>query len=171
MRTLGTTNSTPGWPNLHRAGPGGGKKHLKRGAKGPGVSLSCVHVLSVSLSLSVSLFLSLFSSCLLGRHTSMPRGCIFLYFLNKTEGAVTLSQSCWHAEGFNVHCFKFLLRPDRTEENTLAWQYQINVGFWNNNMLFCLSLSVKVSSQVKTDTIFSCFVYVCMVRTFKGLFS
>ena len=24
----------------------------------------------------------------------MPQGCIFLYFLNKTEGAVTLSKSC-----------------------------------------------------------------------------
>ena len=26
-----------------------------------------------------------FSSRLLGRHALMPRGCIFLYFLNKTE--------------------------------------------------------------------------------------
>ena len=25
VRTSGRTNSTPGWPNLHRAGPGGGK--------------------------------------------------------------------------------------------------------------------------------------------------
>jgi len=69
-----------GWPSLQRAGPGGGKeKHIKRGAKGPGVSLSR--------------FLSLFSLGLLGLHALMPRGCIFLYFLNKTElqhRAVTL---------------------------------------------------------------------------------
>ena len=37
---------------------------------------------------------SLFSSRLLGRHALMPRGCIFLYFLNKTVGAVTLSEIC-----------------------------------------------------------------------------
>ena len=34
VRTSGKTNSPPGQPNLHRAGPGGGrKKHIKRGAK------------------------------------------------------------------------------------------------------------------------------------------
>ena len=36
--------------------------------------------------LSLRLILSLlFSSCLLGWHALMPQGCIFLYFLNKTE--------------------------------------------------------------------------------------
>ena len=35
-------------PNLHRAGPGGGKKHIKGGAK----ALSCVCARSLSLSLS-----------------------------------------------------------------------------------------------------------------------
>ena len=42
---------------------------------------------------SLSRSLSLYSSRLLGRHALMPRGCLFLYFLNKTElfhGAVTL---------------------------------------------------------------------------------
>ena len=57
VRISGKTNSTPGWPNLHRAGSGGGeKKHKKR-------SLSSLHIFWVS----------------------MPSGCIFLYFLNKTE--------------------------------------------------------------------------------------
>ena len=37
VRTSGRTNSTPGWPNLHRAGPGGGK-NIKRGAKAPSLS-------------------------------------------------------------------------------------------------------------------------------------
>ena len=32
MRTSGKTNNTPGWPNLHRTGPGR-EKHIKRGAK------------------------------------------------------------------------------------------------------------------------------------------
>ena len=29
VRTSGKTNSTPGWPNLHRAGSGGGEKNIK----------------------------------------------------------------------------------------------------------------------------------------------
>ena len=32
VRTPGKTNDTPGWPNLHRTGPGR-DKHIKRGAK------------------------------------------------------------------------------------------------------------------------------------------
>ena len=76
VRTSGRTNSIPGWPSLHRAGPAGRiKKNIKRGAKELGVSLS------------------LFSSSLLGQHAFMPWGCIFLYFLNKTDlqhGTVSL---------------------------------------------------------------------------------
>ena len=33
VRTSGKTNSTPGYASLHRAGPGGGEKNIKRGAK------------------------------------------------------------------------------------------------------------------------------------------
>ena len=32
VRTSGKTNNTPGWPNLHRTGPGR-DKHINRGAK------------------------------------------------------------------------------------------------------------------------------------------
>ena len=32
VRTSGKTNNTPGWPNLHRTGPGR-EKHRNRGAK------------------------------------------------------------------------------------------------------------------------------------------
>ena len=38
--------------------------------------------------------LSLFLSHLLGRQALMPQGCIFFYFLNKTEGAVIPSKIC-----------------------------------------------------------------------------
>ena len=38
VRTSGKTNNTPGWPNLHRTGPGG-DKHINRGARAS--SLSC----------------------------------------------------------------------------------------------------------------------------------
>ena len=38
-RTSGKTNNTPGWPNLHRTGPGR-DKHIKRGAKASALSLS-----------------------------------------------------------------------------------------------------------------------------------
>ena len=47
VRTSGETNNTPGWPNLHRAGPEG-EKDIKRGAEGPG-RLSPVRVRSLSL--------------------------------------------------------------------------------------------------------------------------
>ena len=61
------SNNQHSWlAQLHREDPEGGEKHLKRGAKigrgGP-----------------------LFSPGLLGQQAFVPRGCIFLYFLNKTE--------------------------------------------------------------------------------------
>ena len=39
MRTSGKTNNTPGWPNLHRTGPGR-DKHIKRDTKASALSLS-----------------------------------------------------------------------------------------------------------------------------------
>ena len=38
VRTSGKTNNTPGWPNLHRTGPGR-DKHINRGAKASSLSL------------------------------------------------------------------------------------------------------------------------------------
>ena len=54
-------------PNLHRAGPGGGKKHIKGGAKALslGLSLPCACACALSLSLSLSLSFSLSLSCYL----------------------------------------------------------------------------------------------------------
>ena len=46
-RTSGKTNNTPGWPNLHRTGPGR-DKHIKRGAKASARSLSLPHALGRS---------------------------------------------------------------------------------------------------------------------------
>ena len=42
VRTSGKTNNTPGWPNLHRTGPGR-DKHINRGAKASSLSLSPLH--------------------------------------------------------------------------------------------------------------------------------
>ena len=39
VRTSGKTNNTPGWPNLHRTGPGR-DKHINRRAKASSFSLS-----------------------------------------------------------------------------------------------------------------------------------
>ena len=39
VRTSGKTNNTPGWPSLHRTGPGR-DKHINRGAKASSLSLS-----------------------------------------------------------------------------------------------------------------------------------
>ena len=39
VRTSGKTNSTPGWPSLHRTGPGRDKR-INRGAKASSLSLS-----------------------------------------------------------------------------------------------------------------------------------
>ena len=41
VRTLIKTNNTPGWPNLHRTGPGR-DKHIKRGAQASSLSLTRV---------------------------------------------------------------------------------------------------------------------------------
>ena len=53
VRTSGKTNNTPGWPNIHRTGPGR-DKHINRGPKAS----------SLSLSLSLLRAGALFPSCL-----------------------------------------------------------------------------------------------------------
>ena len=66
VKTSGKTNSTPGWASSQSTGPGRGGKRYKREepklGQGP-----------------------FFSSRLLVWHALRPPGCIFLYFLNKTE--------------------------------------------------------------------------------------
>ena len=42
VRTSGKTNNTPGWPSLHRTGPGR-DKHIKRGAKASSLALPPTH--------------------------------------------------------------------------------------------------------------------------------
>ena len=42
VRTSGKTNNAPGWPNVHRTGPGR-DKHINRGAKASSLSLSPGH--------------------------------------------------------------------------------------------------------------------------------
>ena len=61
VKTSGRTNRTAllAKPNLHRAGPGGGKKHIKGGAKALSLGLYLPRVLTLSLSLSLSLTLLL----------------------------------------------------------------------------------------------------------------
>ena len=62
------------------------RTYKKRSQRARGLSLPCA--------CAVCLCLSLFSLHLSGGRAPTPWGCIFLYFLNKTEGAITLSQSC-----------------------------------------------------------------------------
>ena len=64
--------------------PRGRRKNMcKEETKVQGGSLSRAH--SFSFSVSLCFCLSLFSLHLLGCHALTPQGCIFLYFLNKTE--------------------------------------------------------------------------------------
>ena len=90
VRTSGRANSTPGQPNLHKAVPGEGEKKIyiynKRSQRARGLSLSCAHTLSVSV--------SLFFLCLLDQHALIPRGCICLYFLNKTDLSKNYNTGC-----------------------------------------------------------------------------
>ena len=79
VRTRRRTNSTPGQPNLQRAGPGWRKKHIKTGAKGPWLSLprSCALSLFLSVSLSLLVFWVGMPPCL--------EDVFSCYFLNKIE--------------------------------------------------------------------------------------
>ena len=72
VRTSGKTNNTPGWPNLHRTGPGR-DKHIKRGAKAPSLSLSPPRVGA------------LFSLCLWIDVPSRLEDGFSCYLLNKIE--------------------------------------------------------------------------------------
>ena len=75
-KTSGRTNSTPGWPNLHRTGPGR-DKHINRRAKASSFSLS--------LSLSLPCAGALFSSCLWIDVPSRLEDGFSCYLLNKIE--------------------------------------------------------------------------------------
>ena len=109
MRTSGGTNT----PQVFTQGRPRGEEetYKKRSQRARGLSLFRARAHSLS-----------FSSHLLGWHAPTPRGYIFLYFLNKTEGAITLRE-LWCTKDFNVRCFKFLLRGDKTEEITLPWHF------------------------------------------------
>ena len=77
--------------------------------------------------------LSLFSSHLLGRNALTPWGCIFLYFLNKTDQSKNYNTDCPRAvtcRGLKVCHFKFLLKQDRTEEITLPWHNHAYFSFF-----------------------------------------
>ena len=116
MRISGKTNSTPGWPNLHRTGPGR-EKHIKSGAKGLSLAGWLALALALALSLSPSLSLSplqagvLFSSRLWVNMPSHLEDGFSCYYLNKivTQSCNTdLSESCnmLHSrpESYNMLC-------------------------------------------------------------------
>ena len=71
MRTSGKINNTPGWPNLHRTGPGK-ETHIKREAK-------------ALLSLCLPRDGALFSLCLLIDVPSRFEDGFSCYYLNKIE--------------------------------------------------------------------------------------
>ena len=125
------------------------KKHIKRGAKGLGVSLS------------------IFSSRLLGQHALTPQGLFSLYFLNKTElygglicrRVVTLicpravTRVCSRAVML-VHCFKFFLWWDRTKKITHA----PDTGNYHSTFYFYMSLTFSASTCKWNDTVF---IFLC----------
>ena len=90
MRTSGRTALRPK-PNLHRTGPGEGKKHLKRGAKGLSLSLSpmraCTRSLFLFLSTPTRWGAFLFES--LDQRALTPQIWIFP-LASKESGTVTL---------------------------------------------------------------------------------
>ena len=79
MRTSGRANRTLGWPDLHRAGPRGGKKKTqKEKPKGQGpVSPVLMRMQVRALSLSPRVFCVGMPSCL--------EDVFSFHFLNKTE--------------------------------------------------------------------------------------
>ena len=102
MRISGRTNSTPGYPSLHRAGPGRRKRHKKRSQRERGLSLS----------LSPLCAGALFSSHLWVEMPSHLKDEFSCYFLSKIElqhGTVTLiclraKTVCSRPENYNTVC-------------------------------------------------------------------
>ena len=70
VRTSGKTNNIPGWPNLHRTGPGR-DKHIERGAEASSLSLQSSR--------------ARFSSCLWVNMPSCPKDGFSCFLLNKIE--------------------------------------------------------------------------------------
>ena len=112
MRTSGKTNSTPGWPNLHRTGPGR-EKHIKSGAKGLSLAGAGSGFLPLSLSPSLSPLQAgvLFSSSLWVNMPSHLEDGFSCYYLNKivTQSCNTdLSKICnmvhSRPESYNMVC-------------------------------------------------------------------
>ena len=100
MRTSGRTNRTPGWLNLHRAGPGGGKTYKRRSPST--LSLSPPRACTLSLSLSLSRVLGCSSLCIVGStcpHASrMDFSCCYLNKIELWQGregdGTPLQHSC-----------------------------------------------------------------------------
>ena len=94
----------------------GRKKHIKRGASGPGGSLPPSHTRSLSLYLP---FESFGSAC----PHALSEDVFSFSFLNKTDLSEIFNTDCPRAVmRFNVCRFKSLLWRDRPEEITLPWQ-------------------------------------------------
>ena len=88
-----------------------------------------------ALSFSLLFSLSLFSSCLLGQHALTPQGCIFLYFLNKTEVSESYNTDCPRAvmrRGLYRPSLQIfvLTRQNRGDYTPLTYIYFLNMERW-----------------------------------------
>ena len=150
VRTSGRTNGTPGLPNIHWAGLGGGEKHIKRGitGRGWGVSFPRAHTRSFSR------YLSRFSLRLLGRHALMPQGCIFLYFLNKTDLSKNYNMDCPRAvthrglQHLSLQIF-VVMRQNRGDYTPLtSGMYYPLPSAWFSLFPWCLCASLAPSPGI-----------------------
>ena len=101
MRTSGKTNITPGWPSLHRTGPGR-EKHIKRGAK----TRSLARSLSLSLSSSLTPAPAWWGALLFA---SLDQGALtpgrWIFLLSSIENrAVTRSCNTDLSKSYNTVC-------------------------------------------------------------------
>ena len=94
---------------------GEGKTYEKRSQRARGLCPACVHCLPLSLSLSLF-------SLHVGSAWAHALRMYFPLFSKGNWGSYNTVPELWRPEGFNVRCFKFLLRRSRTEEIRLTWQ-------------------------------------------------
>ena len=177
MRTSGKTNNTPGWPNLHKTGPGT-EKHIKKKSQ------------SSFLSLSPARWGALLFPSLDQRALTPRRWIFFSYHLNKIEvehwsliliylRAITLvcprPKSCDPQRDFQCPSLQlFVVTRQRTEEHILALQNENKNAYAKTCTCMSMPVSIIIAKNknnpnvIKREWISKCWCIHGGIEKFNG---